>query len=115
MRLGIVSNGPTVKQRRKVEVLGLADRIGTLLISEALGIAKPDERIFRMAASQLGVEPSACLFIGDNPEKDVCAAAAVGMRAVWFPAKLPWPDNLPAPRERVSALGELPALLGISC
>lgn len=115
LRLGIVSNGPTLKQRRKVETLGLAQRVGTLLISDELGIAKPDERIFRLAASQLGVEPSACMFIGDNPEKDVRAAEAVGMRAVWFEAKLPWPDDLPAPRERVRALSEVPALLGLAC
>jgi putative hydrolase of the HAD superfamily len=115
LRLGVVSNGPTKKQKHKIETLGIADKLGTLLISEEVGLAKPDERIFRRAASELEVDPSECLFVGDNPDKDVRAAAAVGMRAVWFPAKLAWPEALPAPRESVRALGEVLALVGVIC
>jgi putative hydrolase of the HAD superfamily len=113
LQLGVVTNGPTDKQRRKVEALGLRERLGAVLISAELGIAKPDERIFRAAAQQLGVQPSECMFVGDNPEKDVGGATAVGMRAVWFRATLPWPEGLPAPHESVASLGELLGLLGL--
>jgi putative hydrolase of the HAD superfamily len=111
LRLGVVTNGPTDKQRRKIEALGLRDRLGTLLISDEIGIAKPDERIFRRAAAELDVAPEECLFIGDNPEKDVRGAAAVGMRAVWFQAALPWPAHLEPAGEAVASFTELLALL----
>jgi putative hydrolase of the HAD superfamily len=111
LRLGVVTNGPTDKQRRKIESLGLNDRLGTLLISDEIGIAKPDERIFRRAAAELGVAPHECLFVGDNPEKDVHGAIAVGMRAVWFRAALPWPEHLQPAGEAVSSFADLLALL----
>jgi putative hydrolase of the HAD superfamily len=111
LRLGVVTNGPTHGQRRKIEVLGLQQRLAAVLISEELGIAKPDERIFHAAAQALGVELEACMFIGDNPLKDVCAAAALGMRAVWFRATLPWPEDLAQPAETIGSFPEVLRLL----
>lgn len=111
LRLGVVTNGPTQLQRSKVAALALQTRMGAVLISDEVGVAKPDARIFLAAAARLGVEPSECMFVGDNPEKDVVGAAAVGMRAIWLPAALPWPPGIPGPRERIGALPELLTLL----
>lgn len=108
--LGIVTNGQTDRQRRKIEALQLHDRLRCVLISEELGIAKPDPRIFRAAAAGLGADPSECMFIGDNPARDVLGALAVGMRAVWFRAGLRWPEGLALPRESVGSLPEILAL-----
>lgn len=47
-----------------------------------MGLRKPDPAIFRRAADELSVIPEACLFVGDDPERDVLGAAAVGMRTV---------------------------------
>lgn len=112
-RLGVVTNGRTAKQRRKIEALNLQDLLGALLISEELGAAKPDERIFRAAAAKLALQPHECMFVGDNPEKDVWGASAIGMRAVWFRADLPWPENLAPARESIGSLEEVLGLLGI--
>jgi putative hydrolase of the HAD superfamily len=113
IRLGVVTNGRTNKQRRKIEALDLQNRVGALLISEDFGAAKPDERIFRAAASSLAVPPHECMFVGDNPEKDVLGAAKAGMRAVWFRGSLPWPDALAPPHESITSLRELLELPGI--
>jgi putative hydrolase of the HAD superfamily len=113
LRLGVVTNGPTQKQQRKIDVLGLRARVSAVLVSEAFGAGKPDPRIFHAAAAELGVQPEECVFIGDNPEKDVAGAANAGMRAVWFRATLPWPASLVAPRESVGALGEVLELPGL--
>jgi len=112
VRLGVVSNGRTAKQRRKLESLQLSARLGAVLISEDFGVAKPDARIFQAAARKLGLTPSECVFVGDNPEKDVRAAAAAGMRTVWFRAALPWPAGLPPAEESVASRPELLDLLG---
>jgi putative hydrolase of the HAD superfamily len=113
LQLGVITNGPADKQRRKLEVLGLSARLGVALISDAIGLAKPDPRIFQRAAKALGVAASECVFIGDNPEKDVLGAAAVGMRAVWFRARMPWPEGLAPARESVTSLREVLTLLAL--
>lgn len=113
LQLGVITNGPADKQRRKLEVLGLYGRLGVALISDAIGLAKPDPRIFQRAAEALGVAASDCVFIGDNPEKDVLGATAVGMRAVWFRARMPWPEGPSPARESVTSLREILTLLAI--
>jgi putative hydrolase of the HAD superfamily len=113
LRIGVVTNGATDRQRRKLEALQLRDRLGAVLISEECGAAKPNARIFRAAAAALDVDPRECLFVGDNPRKDVIGSAAVGMRAVWFRAKVRWPEELAPPRESIAALAELLALPGV--
>ncbi len=52
------------------------------IFSCMVGIKKPDPRIYRMATSQLGVEPNACLYVGDGSSRELTGAAAVGMHPV---------------------------------
>ena len=40
--LGIISNGRTTEQHRKLSTLGVADRFKCVCVSEDVGIAKPD-------------------------------------------------------------------------
>jgi putative hydrolase of the HAD superfamily len=107
LRLGVVTNGPTQKQRRKIEALELQARLGALLISEEFGAAKPNPKIFLAAAAALEVQPSECMFIGDNPAKDVGGASAVGMRAVWFRGTIQWPSELASPQESIGSLQQV--------
>jgi putative hydrolase of the HAD superfamily len=107
LRLGVVTNGRTAWQRRKIAALRLQDHLGTVQISEELGAAKPDARIFLAAAADLAVDPRECIFIGDHPEKDVQGSSAVGMRAVWFRTNMRWPEQLGPPHEIVSSFREV--------
>ena len=82
--LGIVTNGQTQWQTRKLEGLGLGSFFDTVLISEAEGIRKPDARIFRRALERCGVDqPADAMFVGDQPDVDVAGAHAAGLVAVW--------------------------------
>jgi epoxide hydrolase-like predicted phosphatase len=49
--------------------------------SSAVGIRKPDHRIYRMALQQLGVEPEESVFLDDAPG-NVEAARALGMHGI---------------------------------
>ena len=51
------------------------------MFSCSVGVAKPDPRIYRIAAERLGVEPGECLFVDDQPPF-VEGARAAGMDAV---------------------------------
>lgn len=52
------------------------------VFSCAVGMRKPDPRIYRLACDQLGVEPEQALFVGDGANDELAGAERVGMRAV---------------------------------
>lgn len=55
-----------------------------MLISETIGIAKPDRRIFDQMAQQLYCEPEELLYVGDSFQNDVVGAKNAGWRVWWF-------------------------------
>ncbi|WP_405016774.1 HAD-IA family hydrolase [Kitasatospora sp. NBC_00070] len=63
--------------------LGLADLAAGAVNSALVGAAKPDHRIYRVAADRAGVAPERCLFVDDRPE-NVRAAEELGMTGVHF-------------------------------
>ena len=83
VKLGIISNGGGSTQRGKWRAAGLESIIPAhhVWVSEELGFAKPDPRIFLQAAAFLGEAPGDCLYLGDHQENDVRGALAAGMRA----------------------------------
>ena len=91
---GIITNGNERVQLAKLDATGLADLFDTVVVSEAVGLRKPDPAIFRLAAANLGIATDAALFVGDNPEVDIVGAAGAGMQTAWFRNGLSWPEGL---------------------
>ena len=99
VRWGIVTNGPSQMQRHKCQALGLDQIAPFIIVSEEVGYAKPDPRIFGDALDATGlVRGEQVMFVGDNPVTDIDGARRVGMRTAWvrrgrqFPADLDPPD-----------------------
>jgi putative hydrolase of the HAD superfamily len=83
----------------------------TVLVSDALGAIKPAAAAFDALVATLGVSRDRAWYVGDNPVGDVAGALAAGLRAVWFDWEgLSYPQDLPAPTVRISALRELETL-----
>lgn len=82
-KLGIVTNGVPDLQREKLEGFGLLDRFQAVAVSGELDIGKPQRGIFEHICKALDVEASACVMVGDNPERDIAGAANAGMKSVW--------------------------------
>ncbi|MGW2722831.1 HAD family hydrolase [Streptomyces sp. NPDC001492] len=80
--LVLVSNA-TVRLEDDLTALGLADLADDIVNSARVGLAKPDPRIYRLAADLAGVRPERCLFI-DDTEENTEAATALGMQPVHF-------------------------------
>lgn len=80
--VGVLTNGTEEQQRDKLAATGLSDLVDVVCTSERIGVAKPDRRAFERVADELGVPAAACLFVGDDPQRDVAGARAAGMRAV---------------------------------
>jgi putative hydrolase of the HAD superfamily len=65
-----------------LEALGLRSALDALVVPSDAGAAKPSPRIFQVALSRLGVPAERALYVGDDPEQDLAAARAAGLRAV---------------------------------
>jgi putative hydrolase of the HAD superfamily len=111
VRTGLLTNGPSWMQRRKVELLGLDDELDAIGISEELGAAKPDPAAFAAALELMATEPADAVMVGDHLDWDVRGALAAGMRgAVWVAGD---DDSREPPRGalKVARLGDVPAAL----
>ena len=96
-KTGILSNGFTEVQHRKIRNSGLGPYIDYIVLSDDIGVNKPDVRIYRHAESVAGVTADACLMIGDNPDTDIAGALAAGWQAIYFAPEGSNPATLPCP------------------
>lgn len=81
--LGVLTNGYSHIQNKKLDVSGLRPFLDYVMISGDDNIQKPDPEAFRRVALRLGVHPADCVYVGDNPVNDVQGAQGVGMQAVF--------------------------------
>lgn len=80
-RLGVVANQhPPVADA--LNEYGIARNFDVIVISEAVGLYKPDPAIFQYALDRLGIEASEAIFVGDRADNDVKPAKALGMKTV---------------------------------
>ena len=83
-KLGIISNGFPDVQYRKLAAIGMSAEFECVVLSEELGISKPDPEIFRHALSLMGMSPEEAFYIGDSFGHDVVGAIGVGMQVIWY-------------------------------
>lgn len=76
--------------------IGLGHFFDHVVTAAGAGYAKPSPRIFDHAMSEASMRPEHVLHVGDHPELDIEAAAAVGMQTAWVNRNgLDWPGHLP--------------------
>lgn len=94
--LGIITNGPSENQWKKIRCLGLERFVkrDLIIISGDIGIDKPDAAIFRLAEQRSGKRPEALAYVGDSLKNDIYSAAACGWKTIWFHR-----DALPVPSD----------------
>lgn len=81
-RVGLLTNGPAVAQRGKLEALGWTDAFDVVCVSGELPAGKPDGRAFGALTDALGTTPEETAYVGDDVEADVAGAAAAGLPVV---------------------------------
>jgi 2-haloacid dehalogenase len=92
--LALITNGIAAVQNRRFAASPITACFKAIVISEEVGIAKPDPRIFRPALEKIGVAAVDVLFVGDSVTSDMAAARNAGMDFCWLnPQGLPGPDN----------------------
>lgn len=112
IRVGVLTNGPSDFQRRKLEVSGLGPELDAIAISEELGAAKPEREAFERALALLETRAEETAMVGDSLANDVAGGLAAGLAAVvWMPGRRD--GELPAGAHLARELAEVPALLGL--
>lgn len=112
-RVGVLTDGPSVTQRTKLEMLGWTDAFDVVVVSGDVGVGKPDPRTFDALIEALGTAPEETVYVGDHVEMDVGGAIDAGLRVVQvlFPGG-PDPDpRAVAHVDRAELAAQLPALL----
>ncbi|HEY6481646.1 MAG TPA: HAD family phosphatase [Streptosporangiaceae bacterium] len=77
LRTGLLSNSWGASYPRHL----FPDLFDAVVISAEVGMRKPEEGIFRLAAEVLGLDPAECVFI-DDIQDNVAAAQAAGLVGV---------------------------------
>lgn len=84
-RLALIADGRVASFQNILKGLGLWDLFETHVISETLGVEKPNQRMFATAMRALNLtaaDAGRMVMIGNNVARDVCGANEAGMISV---------------------------------
>ncbi|WP_420176242.1 HAD family hydrolase [Luteococcus sp. OSA5] len=93
----IVTNGVVPQQDLKITNLGLDRHVAGWVVSDVVGVRKPDPRIFEIAAEQAGMSLEGAWMVGDAHDTDIEGAQAAGLRSIWMRRGREWPRGLAEP------------------
>jgi putative hydrolase of the HAD superfamily len=106
--LHLISNGFKESSELKIGNTNIGHYFENVIISEVVGVNKPDPAIFAHALSLAGADKGDSLMIGDSLEADVYGALNFGMDAVYFnPFNKPKPADVPLQITHLKELTEI--------
>lgn len=105
--VGVISNWDSSLREKLAS--HFAFEFSPIIISEEVGFAKPDPRIYESALKATGMKPEEILFIGDSIHLDLVPALFLGLKAVLVDRNRFYTAFNGI---RIESLDALPALLG---
>ena len=94
-QLHIISNGFKETTLTKMDLSGLNPYFTNVIISEDVGINKPDKLIFEHAITKADAKVEESIMIGDSLEADIRGAQNFGMKAIFFnPLNITQPEDV---------------------
>lgn len=84
MKTAIISDAQWIFAEPEIAHLGLDQFFEIRVLSSRYGFKKPDPRLFRFALEKLGVSPDECVYVGDNPCKDMSGSKRAGIKFLLF-------------------------------
>lgn len=86
-RMFILSNGFKELQSRKMHAAGIDKYFDGLILSEDIGVNKPNRELYDYALQKTGSTLEESLMIGDMFETDIAGAANIGMEQIYYNPK----------------------------
>lgn len=112
VNMAIITNGFTELQEARLENTGFKKFFSEVVISEQVGLAKPDVGIFEHTFDRIKHQDKATvLMVGDNPHSDILGGMKAGIDTCWLNHHgAPVPENI-RPTYEVADLHQLKSLL----
>ena len=82
--LYILSNGFIEVQHRKLQAAGIDNYFSRIVLSDEIGVNKPDKRLFDYALQVTNSRAEETLMVGDNYDADILGAANAGWGQIYF-------------------------------
>jgi HAD superfamily hydrolase (TIGR01549 family) len=116
IQIGLITNGPVQHQINKINALRLHEYFSPdlMIISDGVGFAKPDPRIFQEAASRIEAPPEQILYVGDTWHNDVVGPITAGWHSVWYNLRKRKPETEHQPVLITEDLSSILSLLELS-
>ena len=109
-KLILLTNGITRVQRGRLARSAIRDDFDQVVISEEVGFAKPDPRVFALAAGLEGLtDRSRMVVVGDSLSSDIAGGVAYGIDTCWYNPRGLDPGEW-QPTWTVASLGDLRGL-----
>lgn len=108
LHVGIISDYDEMPLKAMIEKFNLAGLVDSVISSEAVGVYKPESKIFQAGLSEAGCRPEEAIYVGDRWERDIVGAKRVGMLSVLVGFD---PAGRPPPDYTIEKIIDLPGLL----
>lgn len=82
--VGMLTNGFAETQRLKFEKFDFYDSADHVVISEDVGVLKPDPKVFAHATKLADVASDEILYVGDSLTSDIEGGSRFGWNTAWF-------------------------------
>lgn len=110
--IAIVTNGLKKVQEQRIKNTNIANYIKTMIVSEDVGVSKPDPRFFEYVVKQIKFnDKKRMLIIGDNLNSDIIGGNRFGIDTCWFNPSEKKNGTDAKPAYTVGSLAELEKML----
>jgi len=82
VKICVLTDGDALKQYEKILRLRIQDFLDDIVITEEVGMRKPNPKLFELALNRLNVKTTETIYIGDNYERDIVPCFELGIRTV---------------------------------
>ncbi len=82
VKICVLTDGDALKQYEKILRLRIQDFLDDIVITEEVGMRKPNPKLFELALNRLNVKTTETIYIGDNYERDIVPCIELGIRTV---------------------------------
>ena len=111
-KLGIITNGMKEVQYSRVENSAIGKYIDKIIVSDDIGISKPNAGIFEYALKKLGIEDKKeSIMVGDSLSADIQGGINFGIDTCWVNLQKEYSDGKIKPKYTVTSLEEIYRIL----
>jgi len=84
IKTAIITDGIPIKQYEKILRLNIEDMIDLVVISDEIGIRKPNPKLFSFFLKKFGVNGKETIYVGDNIYKDIVPAKLNNIHSIYI-------------------------------